>query len=142
MFFPSQVLLSTLTYTYIVPENEEPEMGERFIIITVSDGASQSSIVITVNVEILNNNPPEISFAGSSNVSFMEGSTVPLPIGSILRAVINDADNNEVFLMEHAVVQLLEGVVDGLDEVLHYDRDTVEALGIRVDGMYKMLVFF
>ena len=114
-------------------------MGERFIKITVSDGASQSSIVITIDVQILNNNPPEISFAGSSNVSFVEGSTVPLAIGSILKAVINDADNNDVFLMEYASVQLHEGVVNGLDEVLNYDRDTVEALGIRVDGMYEII---
>jgi Notch-like protein len=136
-----QVLLGTLTYTYSLPEYEEPERGERLVRITVSDGTSQSSIIITIDVEILNDSPPEIRFAGSSNVSFTEGSTVPLPLGSVLMAVISDADNNDVFLMESASVQLFQGAVDGLDEVIDYDRNTVNALGISVDETSHVLVF-
>ena len=117
-----------------MPENEEPERGERLIRVTISDGTSQSSIIITVNVVILNNHPPDINFAGSSNVSFTEDTPVPLALGSLLLPVISDTDSNGIFLMESARVELL-GAVNGMDEMLTYDISTVNALGITVNGM-------
>lgn len=129
-----QELLSSLTYSYSAQGNEEIERGERFIKITISDGLLQFSIIITVEVVIINDNAPEIIFAGSSNISFMEGAPVPLALGSVLLPVISDADNTDVFLMESATVEL-EGAMDGTHEVLTYDVDILSSLNINVSGM-------
>lgn len=82
---------------------------------------------------ILNNNPPEITFVGSSEISFMEGASVPLALGSVVLPVISDADNTDVFPMESASVEL-DGAMDGMDELLTYDRDTLSALNITVNN--------
>lgn len=129
-----QELLSSLTYSYSAQGNEEIERGERFIKITISDGLLQFSIIITVEVVIINDNAPEITFAGSSNTSFMEGAPVPLALGSVLLPVISDADNTDVFLMESATVEL-EGAMDGTHEMLTYDIDILSSLNITVSGM-------
>lgn len=129
-----QELLSSLTYSYTAQGNEEIERGERFIKITISDGLLQFSIILTVEVVIINDNAPEIIFVGSSNISFMEGAPVPLALGSLLLPVISDADNTDVFLMESATVEL-EGAMDGTHEVLTYDVDILSSLNINVSGM-------
>lgn len=132
--FSHQELLSSLIYSYSAPGNEEGDRGERFIKITISDGVLQFSIVITIEVVIINNNAPEIFLAGSLNVTFMEGASSPLVLGSVVLPVISDADNSDVFLMESASVEL-EGAVDGIHEMLTYDVDTLNSLNITVSGM-------
>ena len=122
----------------MLPEDEEPMVGDRQINIRISDGMFESSATVTVNVVPLNNNPPEIRFAGSSIVSFTEGSTAPVQLGSLLAPVISDADNNTLFLMERASVQLLNDI-DGLDEVLHFNAEIVHSLAISVD---RMLLYY
>lgn len=102
--------------------------------ITISDGLLQFSIIITIDVMIINNNAPEIIFSGSSNISFMEGRSVPLVLGSVLLPVVSDEDNTDIFLMESATVEL-EGAIDGMDEMLTYDMDTLNSLNITVSGM-------
>ena len=55
--------------------------GDREIIISASDSSSTASITLTVSVEIVNNNPPVIILQGDSMAIFVEGSTLPYPIG-------------------------------------------------------------
>lgn len=123
----SQALLSSLSFTYSLPTGSEPESGERLISITVSDGIFQSTIVISIHVQILNNNPPEIAFNGSSTLTFTEGSMAALPVGSLVQVLVTDADNNDVFLMQRASV-VLHGVADGESESIGVPPDTVAAL--------------
>ena len=133
-----QDLLNSLSYSYSLPEDEEPVAGERRVMIIISDGFFQSAIIISVDVIILNNNPPEISFSGSSNISFTEETAAPVALGSLLAPVISDRDDNDVFLMASAGVEL-QHTIDTYHEVLQYNRELVESLGIRVDGMSMTL---
>ena len=125
-----QDLLSSLSYSYTLSGDEEPVRGERLVKITTSDGVFQSSIIITIDVVIVNNNPPQVTFAGSTNISFTEGATVPVSLGPV---VVSDDDNNDVFLMESATVVLINGV-DGVNESLIFDTEVVASLGITVSG--------
>lgn len=127
-------MLSSLIYSYTAQGNEEIERGERLIKITISDGLLQFSTIITIEVVIINDNAPEILFAGSSNISFMEGAPVPLMLGSVLLPVISDADDTDLFLMESATVEL-EGAMDGIQEILTYHMDTLNSLNITISGM-------
>ena len=129
-----QAVLDTLTYSYILPANEEPITGDRLINISISDGIFESFVTVTISVIAINNNPPVIRFTGSSNISFMEGATVPLLLGSVLAPVISDADNNAVFLMESASVELLNAI-DGLNEELNYNTEILDLLAITVNRM-------
>ena len=72
-------MLATLTYSYISDMEELP--GDRQIIISASDSSSTASLTLTVSVEILNNNPPVMILQGDSMAIFVEGSTLPYPIG-------------------------------------------------------------
>lgn len=72
-------MLTTLTYSYVSDMEELP--GDRQIIISASDSSSTASLTLTVSVEILNNNPPVIMLQGDSMAIFVEGSTLPYPIG-------------------------------------------------------------
>ena len=139
-----QALLETLTYSYMLGDNDEPIEGERLIEITISDGIFQSSVTIAVDVVALNNHPPQIIFSGSSNITFTEGETQPIPLGNLLAPIISDADSNTIFLMQSAVVELLHAT-DGEQEELNSDIDS--ALGISVNRkplpLYKcyLLIF-
>ena len=124
--------MESLTYSYTLAGNEEPIEGERLVNITVSDGVFESSAVIAIDVVALNNHPPEITFSGTSNITFTEGETEAISLGSLLAPVITDPDNNALFLMQSAMVQLLHAT-DGEFEELNFDADTVGALGISVN---------
>lgn len=57
--------------------------GDRQILISASDTLSTASLTLTVNVQIINNNAPEITLQGSDTAVFMEGRTQPYPIGNL-----------------------------------------------------------
>ena len=105
--------------------------------ITASDGTYEASITITVDVQILNDNPPVITLARSTAV-FVENasSSFPLAIGAIFQPDITDADNNAVFLMESASVTLFDAVDGSLEgiEVPQATRDGLATLNILVEG--------
>lgn len=105
--------------------------------ITASDGTYEARITITVDVRILNNNPPVINLARSTAV-FVENATssFPLAIGAIFQPGITDADNNTVFLMESASVALFDAVDGSLEviEVPQASRDGLATLNISVEG--------
>ena len=127
-----QALLDTLTYSYTLVASEEPVEGERLVLIVVSDGIFESAASIAIDVVALNNHPPQISFSGSFNVTFTEGQTEPISLGSLLAPVVSDPDNNTLFLMQTAVVQLLQAT-DGEFEELNFDPEAVSAPGISVN---------
>lgn len=118
--------------------------GERLINITVSDGVFSSSAVIFINVVALNNNPPQITFSGNSNISFIEGQTSGIPLGLHLSPVISDSDDNNLFPMHSAVVELLH-INDGEYEELGFDSNIISALGISVNSksfhLYNEITF-
>lgn len=139
-----QDALSTLQYIYSDVNNEEPLLGNRVVTITVFDGAFEASINLTVTVVILNNNPPEVSLRGDSRVVYLEGSEVYLPIGNIFQPGITDADNNDVFPMEGAVVRLLRGVDGESSERIEVPAESVVGLteqGIMVEGKVQKGMF-
>ena len=87
------------------------------ITITVMDDIySPVTVTLMVEVEILNNNAPVLSFGGHSMVVYVEGDNVLL-VGALMQPAIVDADNNGVFNMEQATVSLI-GAVDGESEQL------------------------
>ena len=55
--------------------------GDRQILISASDSSSTDSVSLTVTVQILNNNAPVITLQGNDTAVFVEGSTLPYPIG-------------------------------------------------------------
>ena len=112
---------------------EEPIPGERLIIIAVSDEISQSSATIAVDVHPINNYPPEIAFTGGTNIVFTEGETSPIMLGAILAPVVTDPDNTTLFLMQSAVIELLNAL-DESDEILDIDTEAVRTLGISISG--------
>ena len=59
--------------------------GDRQILISASDSSSTVSINLTVSIEILNNNAPMIMLQGNDTSVFVEGSTLPYPIGKELK---------------------------------------------------------
>ena len=132
-------MLETLTYSYELSENEEPIAGERLVTITISDGISESSVTITVDVQPLNNHPPAIVFAGSSNISFTEGETTPNTLGALLSLRVTDPDNNTLFLMQSATVELVSAL-DGNHEELNIDVEAAHALGIVVERKLKHML--
>ena len=134
-----QALLESVTYSYTLAENEEPIEGERLVNITVSDGVFESSAVIPIDVVALNNHPPQITFSGTSNITFTEGETEAITLGSLLAPVVSDPDNNALFFMQSAAVQLLHAT-DGEFEELNFDTDTVATLGISVNR--KSLLYY
>ena len=82
LFFYShcvQVALTSLAYSYITNMEELP--GDRQIIISASDKSSTASVTLTVNVNILNNNPPMVMLRGDDTALFVEGRQEPYPIG-------------------------------------------------------------
>ena len=105
--------------------------------ISASDGTYEASATITVDVQILNNNPPVIALMRSTAV-FVENSnsTLPLTIGSIFQPDITDADNNTVFLMESATITLSDAVDGSLEgiEVPQATQDGLATLNISVIG--------
>lgn len=89
--------------------------------IIVSDGIFPAVTAdLIIEVVILNNNAPQISFGGKSAVTYNEtvSGGVALVVGSIMQPVISDADNNDVFLLQEGVVRLI-GAVDGSSERLN-----------------------
>ena len=101
------------------------------ITITVMDDVyAPVSLTLIVEVEILNNNAPVLSFGGHSMVVYVEGGGVLL-VGALMQPVIVDADNNNVFNMEQATVSLT-GVMDGESEQLAIGD--VLPIGINTTG--------
>lgn len=142
--------------------SEEELPGQREIIITASDGLFTDTISLYIEVEVLNNNAPELSFEGRDTASFVEGTTSPVPIGTMIKPLlqltiepnvistylysssigmvyqplIRDADNNNVFFMESASVSLL-GATDSDEEFIGISAVNVnglQSLGISVTG--------
>ena len=110
--------MSSLSYTYLT--NDEPLPGERNITITASDGMLPPvSLQLIIEVQILNNNAPQMSFAGKTTVTYNETdeSSAVLAVGSLMQPVISDADNNDVFFMNGAIVNLVNAV-DEMNEQL------------------------
>lgn len=126
-------MLNSLTYTYLPPDGQEPLGGERYISITVSDGLTRSTIIITIDVQVLNNNPPILAFAGDSSISYLEESSTPLAVGSVLQLQLTDADNVTVFQMQGASVHL-DGAVDGTRESITAPNPPNS--NVRVNGEY------
>ena len=73
-------MLRSLRYSYVTSSEELP--GLREITIVASDGIYSATISVFVDVRILNNNSPGLSFVGQDSVNFIEGSS-PLPIGTL-----------------------------------------------------------
>ena len=114
-----QDILSSLTYFYVSTE-PEPLPGERTITITAADGQFQPiTLVLFVEIRIINNNAPQLQFAGQSSVVYPEstGSPVLLPVGALMQPRIVDLDNNDIFMMERASV-ILVNPADGASEAL------------------------
>ena len=110
--------------------------------ITASDGTMEDTLTIAIDVQILNNNLPVLSFGGLSSAIFVEGSIIPLAVGQIFQPNIFDDDNNDIFLMERATVKL-EGTSDGYDEILDVDSmetELIEGLGITIQR--KLIIMF
>ncbi len=112
--------------------------GDRVVTITATDEDFQANISLTITVVVLNNNPPNVSFGGDSRLVYLEGSAVSLPVGNMFRPRITDLDNNDLFPMEGAVVQLAFGVDGESSERIEVPAESVEGLaehGIVVQGM-------
>ena len=108
--------------------------------ITVSDGRYSATLTLTVNVQILNNRAPQLSFLGPSVAMFVENSSQPLPVGSIFQPDISDADNNAVFLMAGATVLLLD-TPDGSLEGLGVPGTAITILaGLNISIQGKLMV--
>lgn len=104
--------------------------------ITASDGRYNTTLTLTIIVQILNDQAPQLAFLGTSTATFVENSSQPLPIGTIFRPDITDADNNGEFLMERATVMLLD-TPDGSREeigVPEATRTALAGLNISVEG--------
>lgn len=86
MLLYMQTVVSSLRYTYTATVEEIP--GVRQVTITASDGDFTASVVVMVQVVILNNNPPVISLEGPVSAVFVEGSTLPLPIGMFVCIIV------------------------------------------------------
>ena len=78
---PFQDVLASLRYTYVSSGEELP--GQREIAVTASDGIFSDSLTLLVDVVIVNDNPPILSFGGPDTALFVEGSTSPVPIGKL-----------------------------------------------------------
>lgn len=125
-----------------------------------SDGVYYDLLTLLVDVEILNDSPPQLSLAGRLTANFVENATSPAPIGTIhltcktrvfsnceiaslgmvYQPLITDADNNAVFGLESATVTLLDAP-DSADESISISDLTVQglsALGIVVTGKTSM----
>lgn len=72
-------MLTSLQYTYVSSGEELP--GQREIVVTASDGVYSDSLSLFVDVVVVNDNPPVLSFGGLDTAVFVEGSTSPVPIG-------------------------------------------------------------
>ena len=110
--------MSSLSYAYLT--DDEPLPGERNITITASNGEFPPvSLQLIIEVQILNNNAPQMSFAGKTTVTYNETdeSSTVLAVGSLMQPVISDADNNDVFFMNGAIVYLVNAV-DKINEKL------------------------
>lgn len=59
--------------------------GDRQIAISASDSSSTVSVNLIVNIVILNDNAPVITLQGNDTSVFVEGSTLPYPIGKKLK---------------------------------------------------------
>ena len=65
-----------------------------------------------------------------------------LPVGTLLQVLVTDADNNDVFLMQQAIV-ILQGAVDGDSESIGVPPDTVaalSALNLTVEGNLTAII--
>lgn len=76
-----QILLDSLRYTYVTDGEEVP--GQREIVVTASDGVFTDSLSLFVDVVIVNNNAPGLSFGGRDIATFVEGAASPSPIGTV-----------------------------------------------------------
>ena len=56
--------------------------GQREIIVTASDGVFTDSLSLLVDVVIVNDNAPDLTFGGRDTATFVEGSASPSPIGT------------------------------------------------------------
>ena len=130
------MILNSLTYTNLY--NIEPHPLQRYINISISDGTHPPvTAQLTINIVIFNNHPPVLSFGGKTSVIYNEtvGSNFSLVVGSILRPLITDADNNDVFKLQGGVVRLL-GALDGNNEALSLS----ESLPAAISATGKMSI--
>ncbi len=56
--------------------------GRREIVLVASDGVYSDTVSLFVDVVIVNNNPPDLSFEGRDTAIFVEGSALASPIGN------------------------------------------------------------
>ncbi|KAI6650765.1 protocadherin Fat 4-like [Oopsacas minuta] len=84
-------LLSTLTYTNSAPEPAYPVLT-RILSVNVNDGAFPSSNMISISLQLLNDNLISLSLLLDSFV-FVEG-TSSLPIGSLTSISLSDEDKD------------------------------------------------
>ena len=80
------MLLNSLRYSYLTDNEELP--GQRQIIVTASDGIYTDSLSVFIDVQILNNNSPQLSLGGRDTANFVEGA-VSVPIGMFIMHVEN-----------------------------------------------------
>ena len=128
-----QDILRSLTYIYNT-NGDEPLPGIRMITVSASNGKFTASLVLQVRVEIINNQPPILSFNGSSAIKYNESSG-QINIGALFLPVIYDGDSNSEFLMTNASVQLVNGI-DGENEHLNVDSSIMPS-SITVQGTYR-----
>lgn len=117
--------MESLRYNYAT--SSEFVSGERVIRVTASDGTNETTLAITVDVQILNNNPPLLTFDGQRLATFIDGSSMPLEVGRIFWPNISDADNNDIFPMVQATIRL-QNASDGDLEALRVDRVQMEQI--------------
>ena len=99
------------TLTFVNTENE-PDPSPRFVRIIISDGTFENSTVVTINIELINDNVPILEInAGSQTYStiFTEGSSPSRITGDV---TIEDMDNNPII---SATITLINSF-DGLSE--------------------------
>jgi hypothetical protein len=108
-------LLHNLTYQNV---KDEPTPGVRTLMLTpMQDPLNCSTTLhININVTIINDNQPIITFGGNSTVTYVE-SNKQLSVGLLMSPSISDADDNQVFFIQSGLVRL-EGHQDGSNEML------------------------
>lgn len=121
--------MQSLKYYYLAGDTE-PIPGERSIMIAVSDEKfPPTTLQLVIEVVIINNNAPELMFAGVNSVNYPEGNGT-LAVGALMQPSITDDDNNNIFLMDRAAVTLLNPI-DENQESLNISR-SIE--GITAQG--------
>ena len=95
----------------------EPTADTRQVIMQVNDGLASVPLVIRVNINLINDNPPRVSLSAASpafaSVSFTEG-TGSIPVLAATALSLSDPDSGAVNLA--SVYVSLIGMRDGIEE--------------------------